>query len=169
MFGGVGNDSFDLSGGVATASVIDTGSGADSVLLGASGDSITLTVQLTHPLQQEMELILWSLRPTWLPSIVSGSGADTLNFTAGSASIIGTTIKGDDGIDKISRWSERCCLQHRLPRFDFWWNWCRHHVVHQHCSSNSIQAGSGSDSIVMSGTGVEMSSNRIDLGAGTDT
>ena len=33
--------------------------------------------------------------------------------------------------------------------------------------NNSIQAGSGSDSIVMAGTG--MTGNTIDLGVGTDT
>ena len=33
-------------------------------------------------------------------SIVGGAGADTINFTAGSVSILATTIKGGAGADQ---------------------------------------------------------------------
>ena len=46
LFGGTGNDSFDFTGDRVTG-LIDTGSGVDSVVLGALGDSITLTGALT--------------------------------------------------------------------------------------------------------------------------
>ena len=100
-------------------------------------------------------------------SLEGGTGADTHNFTAGSVSLVGTTIKGGGRSDNISL-TEQMMLSSTLLRATR----CSVELVQTPCfsplpASNSIQAGSGSDSIVMSGSG--MGTNTIDLGVGTDT
>ena len=89
---------------VVATGVVDTGSGADSVLLGALADSITVTGALTSTSlnagagndsfgHQGQHVCRFHC---------GGTGSDTLDFTAGSASIIATTIKGGAGADEIS-------------------------------------------------------------------
>ena len=81
LFGGVGNDSFNLFGGQAST-VVDTGSGVDSVLLGAAADTLTLTGALTstsltagagNDLGDQGEC-----RPGYFN--ISAAGNDALNF-----------------------------------------------------------------------------------------
>ena len=85
-------------------------------------------------------------------SIVGGTGADTLNFTAGSASILATTIKGGAGADNISLYGGNDVV------FDiasgdsiFGGTGADTLLFTGSVLNNSIQAGSGNDSIVMSG------------------
>ena len=96
-------------------------------------------------------------------SLEGGSGADTLNFSAGSASILATTIKGGAGADNISLYGANDVV------FDiasgdsiFGGTGADTLLFTGSVLNNSIQAGSGSDSIVMAGTG--MTGSTIDLG-----
>ena len=103
---------------------------------------------------------------------MGGAANDTLNFTAGSASILATTIKGGAGADNISLYGANDVV------FDvasgdsiFGGTGADTLFFTGSVLNNSIQAGSGNDSIVMSGTGPSssMTGNTIDLGVGTDT
>ena len=168
LFGGTGNDSFDFSGGRATG-LIDTGSGVDSILLGTSGDSITLTGALTSTsvnagAGNDSLVISANLSAA---SIEGGSGDDTLNLTAGS-SLLATTIKGGAGADKISLYGANDVVFDVVSRDDVIGGTGADTLLFTGSVLKSvIQAGSGNDSIVMSGTG--MTANTIDLGVGTDT
>ena len=101
-------------------------------------------------------------------SLEGGSGADTLNFTAGSASILGTTIKGGEGSDNISLYGANDVV-FDIASNDLVFGGTEADTLLFTGSvvNTSIQAGSGNDSIVMSGTG--MTGNSIDLGVGVDT
>ena len=100
------------------------------------------------------------------------AGADTLNFIASSVSIAGTTIKGDANADNISLYGANDVV-FDLASGDsiFGGTGADTFFFTGSVVSNSIQAGSGSDSIVMSGTGPSsaMTGNTIDLGVGSDT
>ena len=170
LFGGTGNDSFDFTGGKFTG-LVDVGSGADSVYLDATeGDTVTLTGALTNTSLNagggaDSILIKANMATA---SIVGGAAADTIDFVSSSVSAVATTIKGGAGADQVSLYGASDIVfdvasndsssveQVQIP--------CSFtsSVVHA-----SINAGSGNDSIVMSGTG--MTGNTIDLGFGTDT
>ena len=100
------------------------------------------------------------------------AGADTLNFTSSSVSILGTTIKGATDADVVSLYGANDVV-FDLASGDsiFGGTGADTFFFTGSVVSNSIQAGSGSDSIVMSGTGPSsaMSGNTIDLGVGSDT
>ena len=98
LFGGTGNHSFNFSGRVA--GVVDAGTGADSVVLyGNHADTVTLTGALTSTTLSagngNDSIVVQSNVSVGLISL--DAGADTINFTASSVSILGTTIKGDSG------------------------------------------------------------------------
>ena len=105
-------------------------------------------------------------------SIESGAGNDTLNFTASSASIVATTIKGGAGVDQISLYGANDVVFDVASQDSIFGGTGADTLFFTgSVLSNSIQAGSGSDSIVMAGTGPSsnMTANNIDLGLGADT
>ena len=103
LFGGDGNDSFNFTGGASerATGVVDTGSGIDSVLLGAGGDSITLTGALTSTSVtagsgDDSIVSRANVASGYLDISAGAEGAadDTLNFLPSSVSVVSTTIKG---------------------------------------------------------------------------
>ena len=108
LYGGDGNDSFDFTGGAATG-LVDTGAGVDSVLLGASADSITLTGVLTSTSvtagSGADSILIKSNVASGYFDISAGAHAvadDTLNLLSSSVSAVSTTIKGGGGADVVS-------------------------------------------------------------------
>ena len=169
LFGGTGNDSFNFTGGRVTG-LVDTGAGSDSLMFGALGDSLTLTGELTGTsVNGAAGADSFVVKSTMLSaSLQGGDAADTFDFTAGSASIVDTTIKGGNGADNISLYGASDVI------FDiasgdsvFGGTGADTLLFTGSVLNNSIHAGSGNDSIVMSGTG--MTGNTIDLGLGLDT
>ena len=101
-------------------------------------------------------------------SLQGGAGDDTIQFTSGSVSILATTIKGGAGADKVGLYGANDVVFDLVSGDDIIGGTGADTLLFTNTVSNSvIQAGSGNDSLVLSGTG--MTGNTIDLGVGTDT
>ena len=80
-------------------------------------------------------------------SLEGGAGADTFNFTAGSASLLATTIKGGAGADNISLYGAN-------------------DVVFNIASNDSVFGGTGADTLLFTGSVLKSS---IQAGSGSDS
>ena len=157
LFGGDGNDSFDFTGGAVQRVMVDTGSGVDSVLLGGSADSITLTGALTSTsvtagAGADSILVKANVASGYFD--ISAAGNDTLNLLSSSVSAVSTTIKGGVGADVVSLYGANDVV-FNLSSGDsvFGGTGADTMLFTGSVTDSSINAGSGSDSIVMSGTG----------------
>ena len=164
LFGGVGNDSFNFTGGRVLL-VIDTGTGADSVLLGALwADSLTLTGALTGTTLKAGtgELILWLLRPTYSAGLIKADRVQILSISllAPPASLE-PLLRVMRRIDKISLYGANDVV-FDIASTDsiFGGTGADTMLFTGTVLSNSIQAGSGNDSIVMSGDGNDQQHHR---------
>ena len=110
LFGGTGNDTFNFIGGKVSG-VVDTGTGADSVVLSNTVTTPSLLLVLSLIQLFRLKQVTTNSCPIqrfcW--SISLDAGADTINFTASSVSLLATTIKGDSGAT-VSAFTERMML-----------------------------------------------------------
>ena len=129
LFGGTGNDSFDFTGGEATG-FVDAGSGVDSVLLGSTADTITLTGALTSTSVTagggaDSLVVKANVSSGYFD--ISGGTSDTLIFQ--SVSAVGTTIKGGLDADLVSLYGAN-------------------DLVLNNFSGDTLMAGTGADTLL---------------------
>ena len=112
-------------------------------MFGALGDSLTLTGELTGTsVNGAAGADSFVVKSTMLSaSLQGGDAADTFDFTAGSASIVDTTIKGGNGADNISLYGASDVIFDIALVTSFWWYGCRHSALHWSVLNNSIHAG----------------------------
>ena len=148
------------------------------MLLGASADTITLTGVLTSTSvtagSGADSIVVQANVASGYFDISAGAGAadDTLNLLPSSVSAVSTTIKGGGGADVVSLYGANDVVFNLLSGDSVFGGTGADTMLFTGSVVNtSINAGSGSDSIVMSGTGPSsaMTGNTIDLGVGVDT